>query len=255
MQDAIATARLALSLMDLTSLNVDDSGDTIRTLCAAAGSDAGIVAAVCVYPRLVAAARQALAEYGVPQVRVATVVNFPHGDADVAAAAAETHTAIAAGADEVDVVFPYRALLAGEAEVGAALVAACKAACGERLLKVIIESGELATPERIRQASDIALAAGADFLKTSTGKVAVNATPQAARIMLQALRDSGRDAGFKAAGGVRTLAEAAVYLQLAAEIMGEAWLTPAHFRFGASGLLANLQAVIRGQSAAVGDGY
>ncbi|MEQ6291501.1 deoxyribose-phosphate aldolase [Vogesella sp. GCM10023246] len=255
MQDAVNTARLALSLMDLTSLNDDDSGNTIRALCAQADSDAGTVAAVCVYPCFVAVARQALAAAATPQVRVATVANFPHGNAAVASAEAETRAAIAAGADEVDVVFPYRALLAGDGAVGAVLVAACKAACGDKILKVIIESGELAAAALIRQASDIALAAGADFLKTSTGKVAVNATPQAARIMLQAIRDSGRDAGFKAAGGVRTLADAAIYLQLAAEIMGEAWLTPAHFRFGASGLLANLQAVIAGQTAPPGRGY
>lgn len=254
MQDAVNTARLALSLIDLTSLNDGDSNASVRALCAQAGSTAGTVAAVCVYPRFVAVARQALAEAGTPQVRVATVANFPHGHADVAGAVAETRAAIAAGADEVDVVFPYRALLAGDGAVGAALVAACKAACGDNLLKVIIESGELATPARIRQACDIALGAGADFLKTSTGKVAVNATPQAARIMLQAIRDSGGVAGFKAAGGVRTLADAAIYLQLATEIMGEAWLTPAHFRLGASGLLANLQAVISGQAAPSGRG-
>lgn len=255
MQDAVNTARLALSLMDLTTLNDDDTRDTVRALCAQAGSDAGMVAAVCVYPRFVPDARKALAAAGLPQVRVATVANFPHGDDDIAIAVADTRAAIAYGADEVDVVFPWRALLAGNAAVGAELVSACKAACDGRLLKVIIESGELATPAAIRQASDIALAAGADFLKTSTGKVAVNATPEAARIMLQAIRDSGRDAGFKAAGGVRTLVDAAVYLQLAQDIMGTAWLTPAHFRFGASGLLANLQAVIRGGAPAATSGY
>lgn len=255
MQNAVNTARLALSLMDLTTLNDDDTRDTVRALCAQADSSAGSVAAVCVYPRFVPDARKALAAAGAPQVRVATVANFPHGDDDIAIAVAETRAAIAYGADEVDVVFPWRALLAGNARVGAELVAACKAACDGRLLKVIIESGELASPVAIRQASEIALAAGADFLKTSTGKVQVNATPEAARIMLQAIRDSGRDAGFKAAGGVRTLADAAVYLQLARDIMGENWLTPAHFRFGASGLLANLQAVIAGGEPMAGGGY
>ena len=255
MQDAVSTARLALSLMDLTTLNDDDTRDTVRVLCAQARSDAGTVAAVCVYPRFVPDARQALAATGTPQVRVATVVNFPHGGDDVASAVAETRAAIASGADEVDVVFPWRALQAGNATVGAELVSAFKAACDGQLLKVIIESGELASPALIREASDIALAAGADFLKTSTGKVKVNATPEAARIMLHAIRDSGRDAGFKAAGGVRTLEDAAVYLQLARDIMGEGWLTPAHFRFGASGLLAALQAAIAGSSAGMAGGY
>jgi deoxyribose-phosphate aldolase len=255
MQDLKQQAQLALSLMDLTSLNDDDSVATIDALCAQARSDAGQVAAVCVYPRFVPHARRALARAGASSVRIATVSNFPHGDDDVAIALAETRAAIAYGADEVDVVFPWRALQAGNADVGRTLVSACKAACGDKVLKVIIESGELATPALIRQASDIALAAGADFLKTSTGKVAVNATPEAAVIMLQAIRDSGQACGFKAAGGVRTADDAALYLQLAASIMGEGWLTPANFRFGASGVLANLQAVVQGGAVTQHSGY
>lgn len=255
MQDPTLQAQLALSLMDLTSLNDGDTVASIEALCANARSDTGLVAAVCVYPRFVPHARRALARAGADSVRIATVTNFPHGDDDVAIAVAETRAAIAYGADEVDVVFPWRALQAGNADVGRELVSACKAACGDKLLKVIIESGELATPALIRQASDIALAAGADFLKTSTGKVAVNATPEAAAIMLQAICDSGRACGFKAAGGVRTLDDAVVYLQLAADIMGAAWLTPAHFRFGASGLLANLQAVVQGGAITQHSGY
>ena len=129
MQDAVSTARLALSLMDLTTLNDDDTRDTVRVLCAQARSDAGTVAAVCVYPRFVPDARQALVGAGTPQVRVATVANFPHGGDDVASAVAETRAAIASGADEVDVVFPWRALLAGNASVGAELVSACKDGC------------------------------------------------------------------------------------------------------------------------------
>lgn len=250
-----ARARLALSLMDLTALNDDDSPERIVALCRSASSEAGQVAAVCVYPRFVAVAKQALAAQGTANVRVATVANFPHGNDDIALAVAEVRAALAAGADEVDVVFPYRAFLAGNAAVGGELVAACKAACGDRLLKVIVESGELGSAALIRQASGIALAAGADFLKTSTGKVPVNATLAAAEVMLLAIRDSGRACGFKAAGGVRTAQDAAAYLQLAADIMGEAWLTPRHFRFGASALLADLQALLSGGGAAAQDGY
>ena len=248
-------ARLALSLMDLTSLNDDDTVAAIQTLCAKAISQAGQVAAVCVYPRFIPHARKALAGCGAANVRIATVTNFPHGDDDIAIAVAETRAAIAYGADEVDVVFPYRALMAGNADIGRELVAACKAACGDKLLKVIIESGELKTPALIRAASEQALAGGADFLKTSTGKVAVNATPEAAGIMLQAIRDSGRDVGFKAAGGVKTVEDATLYLQQAAGIMGDEWLVPAHFRFGASGLLANLQAVLDGGTVNIHSGY
>jgi deoxyribose-phosphate aldolase len=145
----------------------------------------------CVYPRFVALARRTLDELGLQQVKVATVSNFPAGGDDIAQAVDETAAAIADGADEVDVVFPYRALLAGNAELGAELVAACKEACGDKLLKVIIESGELKEAALIREASLIAIAAGADFIKTSTGKVAVNATLDAAGIMLAAIRSTG----------------------------------------------------------------
>ena len=137
------------------------------------------------YPRFVPVARKTLKEIGAVDIKIATVTNFPHGNDDIGIAVAETKAAVAYGADEVDVVFPYRALMAGNAEIGFELVKACKAACGDDvMLKVIIESGELKTPELIRAASEIAIAAGADFIKTSTGKVAVNATPEAATIML-----------------------------------------------------------------------
>ena len=245
MSDLLAAARRALSLMDLTTLNDDDTDAKVVELCRKAAGPAGKVAAVCVYPRFVALARRTLDALGAQDVRVATVTNFPHGQADVAQAEAETRAAVSYGADEVDVVFPYRALMDGDAETGRRLVSACKQACGSAvLLKVIIESGELASPERIREASRIAIEAGADFIKTSTGKVPVNATLDAAAIMLTAIRDSGRDCGFKAAGGVRTAGEAAEYLALTARLMGEDWIDARHFRFGASSLLSSLEAVL-----------
>lgn len=234
-------ARQALALMDLTSLNDDDNDTVIRELCARANTPAGHPAAVCVYPAFVQSARAALAEQGLAgKVKVATVTNFPHGEADVERAAAETRAAIAAGADEVDVVFPYRALMAGDAEVGRELVEACKRECGDAVLKVILETGELKEAGLIDRAGMLAIDGGADFLKTSTGKVAVNATLDAAKILLTAIKASGRDVGFKAAGGVRTAEDAAAYLQLAERVMGAEWITPAHFRFGASGLLGSL---------------
>ena len=234
-------ARQALALMDLTSLNDDDNDTVIRELCARANTPVGHPAAVCVYPAFVQSARAALAEQGLAgKVKVATVTNFPHGAADVKRAAAETRAAIAAGADEVDVVFPYRALMAGDAEVGRELVEACKRECGDAVLKVILETGELKEAGLIDRAGMLAIDGGADFLKTSTGKVAVNATLDAAKILLTAIKASGRDVGFKAAGGVRTAEDAAAYLQLAERVMGAEWITPAHFRFGASGLLGSL---------------
>ncbi|RMC90892.1 deoxyribose-phosphate aldolase [Aquitalea palustris] len=255
MSELITAARRALSMMDLTTLNDDDTDARVIALCQQASSSAGTVAALCVFPRFVALARRTLDELGLSQVKVATVTNFPAGGSDVAQAVAETEAAIAAGADEVDVVFPYRALMAGNAEVGAELVAACKEACGDKVLKVIIESGELKEPALIRQASLIAIEAGADFIKTSTGKVAVNATLEAAGIMLAAIRATGAQCGFKAAGGVRSAADAAEYIDLAEHLLGESWVTAEHFRFGASSLLASLQAEIAGTSSAPASGY
>lgn len=257
MTDATAIARQALGLMDLTSLNDSDNDAVITRLCESARTPVGSPAAVCVYPAFIATARKALAASGLTDVRVATVTNFPDGGEDGARAVRETRDAIAAGAHEVDVVLPYRALAAGATDRPARLVADCKAACGPAVtLKVILETGELKTPELIRRASDLAIAAGADFIKTSTGKVAVNATLEAADIMLAAIADSGRDVGFKAAGGIRTTADAGAYLALAEQRMGAAWITPAHFRFGASSLLGELLATLgHGDKAAPAGGY
>lgn len=241
-------ARQALALMDYTSLNKDDSDATIEALCQQAKTPAGTPAAVCVYPAFVVTARRALKAHGLEGiVKVATVTNFPHGGDDIMAAARETRSAAASGADEVDVVFPWRALVAGDEETGRELVAACKQAAGEARLKVILETGELKDPALIRRASELALEEGADFLKTSTGKVAVNATLEAAEILLTAIRDSGRDAGVKVAGGIRTVEDALAYLQLAERLMGVAWISPAHFRFGASRLLGNLLQTLQGE--------
>lgn len=244
MTDMTAIARRAIGLMDLTTLNDDDTDEKVAALCRQANSPAGQTAAICIYPRFIPRARKLLREQGTPQVRIATVTNFPHGNDDIEIAVAETRAAIAYGADEVDVVFPWRTLKAGDTATGFQLVSACKACCREAgvLLKVIIESGELQQPALIRQASEIAIDAGADFIKTSTGKVAVNATPEAARIMMEVIRDKGvaEQVGFKPAGGVRTTEDAAAYLALAAEILGEQWADARHFRFGASGLLNSL---------------
>ncbi len=237
----LALARRMLALLDLTSLNDDDSDATIRALCRRAVTDFGNVAAVCVYPRFAMLARHAL---NGPGVRVATVANFPDGAPDVEAAVQETRAAIADGADEVDVVFPYRALLSGDSLLGRELVAACKVACGERgRLKVILETGALADRQMIADACRLAIAGNADFLKTSTGKRQPGATPEAAEVMLAAIADAqreGRRVGFKAAGGVRTAAQAATYLSLADRMLGADWATPDTFRFGASALIDDL---------------
>lgn len=232
-----------LGLLDLTSLGEDDSPARIRALCAAARSRHGLPAAVCVYPEHVTAAREALA--GTP-VKIATVVNFPDGGSDPARVARETRRAIAAGADEIDMVLPYRALQAGDG-AARACVDACRAACGPDVaLKLILETGALATPALIRKACELGLDAGVDFLKTSTGKVAVNATLEAAEIMLGAIAERGGGCGFKAAGGIRTAADARAYAALAERLFGPGWVTPARFRIGASALFDALLAELDG---------
>lgn len=250
-------ARQALPLVDLTSLNATDTDADIESLCQQAKTPFGHPAAVCVYPQFVVTARRALTAHTLNgEVKIASVTNFPDGGADVMGAARETREAVASGSDEVDVVLPYRTLMEGDEDTCLEFVEMCQAACGgQALLKIILETGELKDPALIKRASEIAIEGGADFIKTSTGKVEVSATLEAAEIMLNAIKDSGQDVGFKASGGVRTTEDAAEYLALAADIMGPAWITPKHFRFGASGLLANLVATLTGNPGTAQGGY
>lgn len=241
MRDRVELARRTLAALDLTSLGEDDDVDAARALCASARLPAGAPAAVCVYPELVATVRAALAAQGLQQVAVASVANFPDGGADADRAVREVRRALAAGADEVDVVFPYRALMAGDAASGATLLGRCREVrAGRYVLKAILETGVLADPALVARASEIALAAGVDFLKTSTGKVAINATPEAATVMLQAIRARGAACGLKVAGGIRSLDQAAVYFELADRIMGAGWAGPRRFRVGASALVKEI---------------
>ena len=244
MTDLTAAAQRALNLMDLTTLNEDDTDAKVIALCHQAKSPAGNTAAVCIYPRFIPIARKTLREQGTPDIRIATVTNFPHGNDDLEIALAETRAAIAYGADEVDVVFPYRALIAGNEQIGFEMVKQCKEACAAAnvLLKVIIETGELKQDALIRKASEIAIKAGADFIKTSTGKVPENATLHSAELMMTVIAEMGvgKDVGFKPAGGVKTAEDAAQYLALADRLLGREWADSRHFRFGASSLLASL---------------
>ena len=257
MSDLQQAARRAIGLMDLTTLNDDDTDAKVAALCRQALTPAGRTAAICIYPRFIPAARKVLQELGAADLPIATVTNFPHGNDDIEIAVAETRAAVAYGADEVDVVFPYRALMAGNETVGLELVRACKAACGDKArLKVILETGVLQQPALIRRASELAIEGGADFIKTSTGKVAVNATLEAARIMLEVIRDKNPAVGFKPAGGVKDAAAAAEFLALAESILGADWVSPQRFRFGASSLLGNLLATLGlADKPAAGGGY
>lgn len=253
MSDLSDIARRALACLDLTNLDEGCDSAAITDLCARARTPHGPVAAVCVWPRFVAQARAELDGSG---VRVATVVNFPGGDDALAVTLAETSGALAAGADEIDLVVPWRKLLAGHPERVADRTRAIKAICGPAVLKTILETGELRDPALIRMASDRALEGGADFLKTSTGKVEVNATLEAAEILLRAILASGRDVGLKPAGGVRTTADAGVYLALCDRMMGPDWARPERFRIGASGVLTALVATLDGRvTKSTGQGY
>ena len=251
--ELIAHARIALACLDLTSLNDGDTEADIERLCQrAVGSDArrGPVAAVCVWPRLAAFARAQVP----PTIAVAAVANFPEGSTDLQRALRDTGQIVQAGANEVDVVLPYRSLSQGAAAVteAAALLLAVRRACEGLRLKVIIESGALEQEAEIRLGCRLALDAGADFLKTSTGKTPVSATPAAAGLLLQAISADAQArarVGFKPSGGIRTVAEAAGYIELTAQHLGRPALVPQRFRIGASSLLNDIETVLLGGAA------
>ena len=238
----------SIAMIDLTTLEGADTPGKIRAMCAKAlRPDPGNpavppVAAVCVYPDLVEVARAQLAGSGVAVASVATA--FPSGRASLAVKLADVRDATAAGADEVDMVIDRGAFLAGHYGQVYEEVRAVREACGSAHLKVILETGELATLDNVARASWLAMLAGADFIKTSTGKVSPAATPPVALVMLAAVRDyasaTGRRVGVKVAGGIRTSKDAIRYLVLVRETAGQEWLTPALFRIGASSLLNDL---------------
>jgi deoxyribose-phosphate aldolase len=238
----------AISMIDLTTLEGQDTPGKVRALCAKARhpdpSDPSCpaVAAVCVYGDLVAVAVDALAGSGLHVAAVATA--FPSGRASLAVKIADTREAVAAGADEIDMVIDRGAFLAGRYLHVLDEIVAVKQACGTAHLKVILETGELATYDNVRRASWLAMVAGADVIKTSTGKISPAATRPVTLVMLQAVRDfhdrTGRRVGVKAAGGIRSSKDALRYLVLVNEVVGPDWLSPDLFRFGASSLLNDL---------------
>jgi len=240
----INIAKRALPLLDLTTLGDNDSEEIVKNLCAKAVSPYGNVAAICVWPRFVSVAKTSVAS---PLVNIAGVANFPEGTTDIDRAISDTKEIIAAGGNEVDVVFPYKSWIDGNRELGPWIVNECKKICGDNIaLKVILETGELKSSDLIRSASIAAIQAGADFIKTSTGKTPISATIEAAHVMLGAIKETGASCGFKASGGIRDTATAGEYIALGDEIMGADWVSPKTFRFGASGLLDDLISVIDG---------
>jgi deoxyribose-phosphate aldolase len=244
---------LAIRMIDLTTLEGKDTRGKVRALCAKARrpdpTDATIpgVAAVCIYPSLVPDAVEALAGSDIKVASVATA--FPSGQSFLEIKLAETRLAVEAGADEVDMVIDRGAFLEGDYATVFEEIVAVKAAAAPAHLKVILETGELETYDNVRRASVLAMAAGADFIKTSTGKVTPAATLPVTLVMLEAIRDfhrrTGRAVGMKPAGGIRTAKQAIAYLVVLYETLGPAWMTPDRFRIGASTLLNDVLMQIR----------
>ena len=245
----VQALKLALSMIDLTTLEGQDTRGKVSQLCQKAMHlhtalpDLPHVAAVCVYPTMVGVARKAL--HGHDDIKVASVATaFPSGMAPLSIKLEETRMAVDEGADEVDMVISRSAFLQGEYQRVFDEIVAIKEACGQAHLKVILETGELGTLDRVRRASVLAMHAGADFIKTSTGKIQPAATLPVTLVMLQAIRDhyhaTGRKVGMKPAGGISKAKLAIHYLVMLRETLGAGWLTPEWFRFGASTLANDL---------------
>jgi len=239
---------LAIRMVDLTTLEGQDTPGKVRALCAKGlrpdptDPSCPAVAAICLYGDLVPTAVEALEGSGVHIAAVATA--FPSGRAPLDVKLADTKAAVAAGADEIDMVIDRGAFLAGRYLDVYDEIVATKQASGDAHLKVILETGELATYDNVRRASWLAMLAGGDFIKTSTGKVSPAATLPVTLVMLEAVRDfrdqTGRQVGVKAAGGIRAAKDAVRYLVVVNEVAGDDWLSPDWFRFGASSLLNDL---------------
>jgi deoxyribose-phosphate aldolase len=238
----------AIGMIDLTTLEGSDTVGKVRSLCAKAlvpdpaDPSTPRPAAICVYGDMVATAKAALGDSGVHVAAVATA--FPSGRASLAVKLADTRDAVAAGADEIDMVIDRGAFLSGDYLTVFDQIAEVKQACGSAHLKVIMETGELVTYDNVRRASYLSMLAGGDFIKTSTGKVQPSATLPVTLVMLEAVRDwrelTGTQVGVKPAGGIRTTKDAIKYLVMVSEVAGDDWLSPDWFRFGASSLLNDL---------------
>lgn len=237
--------KLAVSMCDLTTLEGKDTPGKVRQMCRKGrqpGHGAPSVAAVCVYPNLVPVAKQALQG---SQVKVAAVATgFPSGQYPLDVRLEDVRETVALGADEIDMVINRRAFLEGDYDTVFSEIQAVKVACGEAHLKVIFETGEIGSYDSVRRASRLAMEAGADFIKTSTGKIQPAATMPVTLVMLEAIRDfyyeTGKQIGMKPAGGIRTAKEALHYLVMLSETLGDDWMTPDLFRFGASALVNDL---------------
>lgn len=225
-----------LKFIDLTSLNDEDTNESILQFLSYSHCKYGHVAAVCVYSKFIPVVLEYINLHKLP-INLATVVNFPKGDSDILKVKYDIIDAINAGANEIDIVMPYKELMVGNQKAVQDLISMARETCGDRILKVIIESGELDSSNLIKLASEICLENEVDFIKTSTGKTSVGATVEAATTILSAIKESGGNCGFKVSGGVSSIEVATQYAQLVEKILGEEALTPKRFRIGTSKLV------------------
>ena len=240
--DNVAAAKLIIGHLDLTALSTTETSYSIAELCHQAQTPYGNVAAVCIPPAYIPTAKHELTDTG---IKIATVVNFPDGETNFKKLTSEIERALVAGADEIDAVFPYHDFLSGNISSCNEFLELTRNQCQQKILKIILETGEYPSSTKIREATIMALTAGVDFIKTSTGKTKISATYEAANIILETICKEKSNAGFKASGGIKTTMEAKQYILLAESILGENWLDISTFRIGASSLLNNLLNTIK----------
>jgi deoxyribose-phosphate aldolase len=225
-----------LKYIDLTSLNEDDNDSSIKKILSYAHSSEGNVAAVCVYSKFIPLVTEFINEHDLP-INLATVINFPEGGTNCLKIQYDIIDAINAGANEIDIVMPYKRLMVGDQSAVLEVLKTARKACEDRILKVIIESGELASANLIKTASELCIECEADFIKTSTGKTPVGATIEAANVILNVIKNSDTNCGFKVSGGISSIDGAFVYYKLFEEILGKSALNPSRFRIGTSKLV------------------
>ena len=234
--DDVSAAKLLISCLDLTSLNETDDEERITALCQKALTPYGNTAAVCVYPIFIPLAKRLLPA----EVKTATVINFPAGVPDINLMEKEIKNALSLGCDELDVVLPYRIFQNNDYNFCRKYLKQARELTAEKTLKIIIETGELKTIDAIKKASLLCIEAKADFIKTSTGKTKISATPEAANVILETIKASGKNIGFKASGGIKNITDAKAYLTLSQSVMGPNWADKKRLRIGASSVLDNL---------------
>ncbi len=241
--DNVSAAKALIKCLDLTSLGENDTQDTIEKLCQRAVTPYGKTATVCIYPKFIPVAQRCLTGSG---VKIATVVNFPSGDASIEDTAKEIDYALHSGADEIDAVFPYKKFMQKDYAYCSKYLTMFAQKCHKKAItKIILETGELKTTSLIISATKFCLDHKIHFIKTSTGKSKVSATPEAANAILETIFSNAKNAGFKASGGIKTTQDAKQYLQLAVSTLGYKWVSPRNFRIGASSLLDDLIATIQ----------